>query len=228
MRSFTYRGTRYRNHNRLLGSVEGVDGIKTGYTRASGFNLVSNVRRDGRHIIAVVMGGKTAASRDAHMRDLIATYLPEARRGSRSAPLLLVETGEAGVQIAEARLPRARPAEEVAPAAPVLAYAAASTMPDVVSAAMAAPAAPTPRPAVEQGDVSVEADDSAVEDLIAERIEAATAIADLAYIAPEDATNDPIARLTEMAKLRAGGTEIVAVAANETRIGQGRHAGGRP
>ena len=77
-RSFTYRGARIRNHNRLLGSVTGVDGIKTGYTRASGFNLVTNVVRDGRHIIAVVMGGKSAGRRDAHMRDLIAKYLPKA------------------------------------------------------------------------------------------------------------------------------------------------------
>ena len=84
VRSFTYRGVRHRNHNRLLGSVEGVDGIKTGYIRASGFNLVTNVKRDGRHIIAVVMGGKTAASRDAQMRELIAEYLPAAKRGRRT------------------------------------------------------------------------------------------------------------------------------------------------
>jgi D-alanyl-D-alanine carboxypeptidase len=79
-RSFTFRGRKMGNHNRLLGSVEGVDGIKTGYINASGFNLVSSVRRDGRRIVAVVMGGVTARSRDAHMRDLISTYLPKAKR----------------------------------------------------------------------------------------------------------------------------------------------------
>jgi len=68
---FTYHGRTYRNHNRLLKSYEGTDGIKTGYTRASGFNLVSSVQRDGRHIIAVVFGGKTARSRDAHMVKLL-------------------------------------------------------------------------------------------------------------------------------------------------------------
>ena len=61
-RSFTYRGHAIRNHNKLLGRVEGVDGIKTGYIRASGFNLVTSVRRDDRHIVAVVMGGSSAGS----------------------------------------------------------------------------------------------------------------------------------------------------------------------
>ena len=60
-----------RNHNNLLGKVEGVDGIKTGYTRASGFNLVSSVEREGARIIAVVMGGETALARDNQMRYLI-------------------------------------------------------------------------------------------------------------------------------------------------------------
>ncbi len=69
--SFTYNGRTYRNHNRLLKSYQGTDGIKTGYTRASGFNLVSSVQRDGRHIIAVVLGGKTAKSRDRHMVKLL-------------------------------------------------------------------------------------------------------------------------------------------------------------
>jgi D-alanyl-D-alanine carboxypeptidase len=60
-----------RNHNNLLGKVEGVDGIKTGYTIASGFNLASSVMRDGQRIIAVVMGGETALARDNQMRYLI-------------------------------------------------------------------------------------------------------------------------------------------------------------
>jgi len=69
--SFTFNGRTYRNHNRLLKSYNGTDGIKTGYTRASGFNLVSSVQRNGRHIIAVVLGGKTARSRDSHMVKLL-------------------------------------------------------------------------------------------------------------------------------------------------------------
>ncbi|MEL6967966.1 MAG: D-alanyl-D-alanine carboxypeptidase family protein, partial [Pseudomonadota bacterium] len=62
-RLFKLGRARYGNHNRLLGRVRGVDGIKTGYTRASGFNLVSSVRTGGRSIVAVVMGGRTGGRR---------------------------------------------------------------------------------------------------------------------------------------------------------------------
>lgn len=68
---FSFRGRSMANHNRLLGRVHGVDGIKTGYIRASGFNLVTSARRDNRHIVAVVLGGTSGAQRDAHMRNLI-------------------------------------------------------------------------------------------------------------------------------------------------------------
>ena len=75
-RSFTWGGRTYKNHNNLLGSVAGVDGIKTGYTRASGFNLMASAKRDGRRVIAIMFGGSTAKSRDAHVTDLIeAAYL---------------------------------------------------------------------------------------------------------------------------------------------------------
>ena len=77
-RSFTFRGQRIGNHNRLLGSVEGVDGIKTGYIRASGFNLVTSVKRKGRHVVAVVLGGTSAGARDARMRQLLAQHVDSA------------------------------------------------------------------------------------------------------------------------------------------------------
>jgi D-alanyl-D-alanine carboxypeptidase len=86
-RSFSFRGHAMRNHNKLLGAVEGVDGIKTGYTNASGFNLITSVRRGGRHIVAAVFGGRTANSRDARMRELIGSYIKVAAR-ERSAPKL--------------------------------------------------------------------------------------------------------------------------------------------
>ena len=70
-RSFRYKGRRYRNTNRLLGIYRGMDGIKTGYTNASGYNLAASVRRKNHHIIAVVLGGKTAQRRDRHMRQLL-------------------------------------------------------------------------------------------------------------------------------------------------------------
>ncbi|MEL6921264.1 MAG: serine hydrolase [Pseudomonadota bacterium] len=82
-RSFRYGKSTFRNHNRLLGRIKGVDGIKTGYTRASGFNLVSSVQSNGRSIVAVVLGGRTGASRNAQMEKLIRNYLPKAsRRGN--------------------------------------------------------------------------------------------------------------------------------------------------
>jgi D-alanyl-D-alanine carboxypeptidase len=79
-RSFMYGKRRINGHNRLLGRIDGVDGIKTGYTRASGYNLVSSVKDDGRLLVAVVMGGKTGRSRDNQMASLIHTYLPKASR----------------------------------------------------------------------------------------------------------------------------------------------------
>jgi len=76
--SFHYKGREHHNHNALLGNVEGVDGIKTGYTEASGYNLVASVRRNGKHIVAVVLGGTSNAKRDARMRDLITQTIPAA------------------------------------------------------------------------------------------------------------------------------------------------------
>jgi D-alanyl-D-alanine carboxypeptidase len=75
--SFVYHGEVMRNHNHLLGSIEGVDGIKTGFTRASGFNVVTSVHRDGRYIVAVVMGGRSSLERDAHVRELISAQIEE-------------------------------------------------------------------------------------------------------------------------------------------------------
>ena len=77
-RQFDYAGEIIGNHNHLLGRVDGVDGIKTGYTRASGFNLLTSVHRDGRSLIAVVMGGRSAAARDRIMENLIADHIAEA------------------------------------------------------------------------------------------------------------------------------------------------------
>ena len=68
---FTYRGTTYQTHDNLIGRYEGADGIKTGYTEASGFNLVSSVVRGRTHVIAVVMGGRTARRRDREMMNLL-------------------------------------------------------------------------------------------------------------------------------------------------------------
>lgn len=81
-RNFTYAGREIRGHNELLGRVAGVDGLKTGFIRASGFNLATSAMRGGRSVVAVVMGGETAASRNAHMERLIEEFLPFANAGS--------------------------------------------------------------------------------------------------------------------------------------------------
>jgi D-alanyl-D-alanine carboxypeptidase len=78
LREFTYGGEVIGNHDHLLGRVEGVDGIKTGYTRGSGFNLLTSVHRDGRSLVAVVMGGISGPSRDRLMARLIDTHIAEA------------------------------------------------------------------------------------------------------------------------------------------------------
>src|SRR5438105_10036855 len=147
---FNYRGQSIRNHNRLLGNVEGVDGIRAGYTRASGFNLVSWMRRGNRHLIGVVLGGRSGGSRDATMRNLLAENLEkgatkrtvaaiternpadgtvdlaEAETASRPA-----ETAQSGgaVSAAEPALAAAPTTRSIAPAKPSLMAAAAAALP---------------------------------------------------------------------------------------------------
>ncbi|QCI68616.1 D-alanyl-D-alanine carboxypeptidase [Phreatobacter stygius] len=86
--SFAYRGVNHRNHNHLLGRVQGVDGIKTGYTRASGFNLLTSARRGDRQLVAVVLGGRSGGWRDARMRQLLEANFPQAFAGRRTAPMV--------------------------------------------------------------------------------------------------------------------------------------------
>lgn len=89
LRYFAWRGRRHRNHNRLLGRVAGMDGIKTGYTRAAGSNLAASVRRGGKRIVAVVLGARSSRARNAYMRRLIETAFRRYRltSGSRIAAL---------------------------------------------------------------------------------------------------------------------------------------------
>ena len=92
IRSFTFRGESISNHNHLLGKVEGVDGIKTGYISASGFNLVTSVHRGNRYLVAVVMGGSSGGSRDARMRELINDKIALASI-KRTAPMVAEANG---------------------------------------------------------------------------------------------------------------------------------------
>lgn len=86
LRSFKFKGRKYRNHNRLLGRMPGIDGVKTGYTRASGFNIATSLRRGGKYLVGVVMGQPTGRKRNALMRKLLAAALPKASRGRRRKP----------------------------------------------------------------------------------------------------------------------------------------------
>jgi len=87
-RYFTYDGKRMRNHNHLLGRIEGVDGIKTGYIRDSGFNIVTSAHRGKRRIVTVVFGGRSGRERDGRASALIAKYIDDAAL-HRSTPLVV-------------------------------------------------------------------------------------------------------------------------------------------
>src|SRR5262249_27468514 len=92
---FTYLGQTHINHNHMLGRVSGVDGLKTGFIRASGFNIATSAERQGRRIVGVVLGGTSPSLRDQHMADLLdqgfvlaATRTPGGRVKLASAPAL--------------------------------------------------------------------------------------------------------------------------------------------
>jgi D-alanyl-D-alanine carboxypeptidase len=136
MRSFQYGSRTIRGHNRLLGRIEGVDGIKTGYTRASGFNLMTSAKADGRQIVSVVLGGRSGAARDKIMADLVLASLPRASAGGRSAPMI-AEAAEPQQERFRAPAPAPEP-----PARPALVAQAPEPAP--------APAPiPVPRPRAE-------------------------------------------------------------------------------
>jgi D-alanyl-D-alanine carboxypeptidase len=117
-RSFVYHGEAIGNHDHLLNQVQGVDGIKTGFTRASGFNLVTSLHRDGRYLVGVVLGGRSGAERDAHMRELLREHFEEASL-KRTAPQIAEREGrhDQPQPVAFARAPLSAHADP-APSAP--------------------------------------------------------------------------------------------------------------
>ncbi|MEC7703043.1 MAG: D-alanyl-D-alanine carboxypeptidase family protein [Pseudomonadota bacterium] len=70
-KTFRYRGVTYRNHNKLMLTYKGMDGLKTGYTAKSGFNLIASATRDGNRVIGVVFGGRSGKTRNNHMKDIL-------------------------------------------------------------------------------------------------------------------------------------------------------------
>ena len=99
--SFNFRGKTVRGHNNLMYRYQGMDGIKTGYTNASGFNLVSAVRDGNRRVVGVVLGGRTARSRDSKMAGLLDRYLGRAS-SSGGAKLVASVGAREPVEVASA------------------------------------------------------------------------------------------------------------------------------
>jgi len=110
-RTFTYKGVAYGNHNRLMSRYNGMDGLKTGFIRASGFNLAASAVRDGRRLIAVVFGGETPKSRDDHLASLldrafsgkttpvlVAAASGKGKKATKTAPSQKPETVLAGTE----------------------------------------------------------------------------------------------------------------------------------
>jgi D-alanyl-D-alanine carboxypeptidase len=150
--AFNYHGHSIRNHNKLLGNVEGVDGIKTGYTHASGFNLVTSMRRGNRHLVGVVLGGRSGGSRDTIMRGLLAENLEKAATKRTVAAITERNSSDANAEVAEAdaasrptQTVQVQGAVQVASAEPAAAPPARSTAPASRSL-MAAAAAAVPPP----------------------------------------------------------------------------------
>ncbi len=142
--TFVYRGHAIRNHNRLLGNVEGVDGIKTGYTRASGFNLVTSMRRGNRHLVGVVLGGRSGGSRDSIMRNLLAENLEKGAAKRTVAAISERGASEANADVAEAEA-AARPTQTVQAQGAIQVASAAS---ESVAAPTTRSIAPASKPSV--------------------------------------------------------------------------------
>ncbi len=97
-RSFSYGKRTYGTHNRLLGE-RGVDGIKTGYTNASGFNLLTAARAEGHHIVVAAFGFDTSGSRDAKVRELVKKYGLKGRSGSYLDVAMIPQPGRKGATV---------------------------------------------------------------------------------------------------------------------------------
>ncbi len=168
-KSFSYGKKTYGNHNRVLGYMGAVDGIKTGYINAAGSNLLTAARKDNRHIVVVAFGFNSAASRDEKVRQLVATYLPKARRGNYLAQVP-VPGRQGNIQVAVAQSPSASPvfvmpkplpgfrlaqlvaANGAQPQAPAI-----QPMPEAVLASAPAPAPVPAAPAPDLGQQAMQA-----------------------------------------------------------------------
>ena len=201
--SFSFGGRTYRSHNRLNRSYRGMDGLKTGYTRASGFNLASSALRNGRRVIVVVFGGRSAQTRDAEVVRLMDLGF-ERLRERRSEPLI-------------ALLPQPRPGTlmpTVAAATPAPeAGPPAAGVPAAAEVIVGAPVLPEPRP----GTIAIEvaAAPASVLDVLPEAEQ--LALIEAAANAPTPAPNP---RATEIGSgLVAGPAKAAATGAYAVQVG---------
>jgi len=126
VREFTYNGIEHSNHNHLMSRYEGMDGLKTGLTNASGFNLAASAVHGGRRLIGVVFGGTSAVQRDDYMAALLdagfakssnvamTTAVPPPVPGHKPSELM---NSSGAVTVAQVPPPAPRPVRDVAPAA---------------------------------------------------------------------------------------------------------------
>jgi D-alanyl-D-alanine carboxypeptidase len=148
VQSWPYRGRYLENHNRMLGSYEGADGLKTGYTNASGFNLVMSAMRDNRRLIGVVMGGDSAGQRDRMMAMLMdqgfasaATMRLSAWTNIRKPPSARYTSANFDPSLV---IPESTPRLATASAAPLAGFTAAAPPPPPANQRVAGPAVPPP------------------------------------------------------------------------------------
>ena len=144
LQSFTWNDRSFEGHNNLMKFFDGADGLKTGYTRMSGFNLASSATRQGTRLISVVMGGRSARDRDIQTAELLEGEFTKLGLG-RPAPVimamspLVLDDEEAAAASEEESAAAFRPDAKVATAAPPAAPAPASPL---------VPMTPQPAPVV--------------------------------------------------------------------------------
>src|SRR5262249_2506569 len=115
--AFAYRGRFMSNHNSLLRTVDGVDGIKTGYTEASGYNLISSTKRGARRIVGVILGERSNGARDVHIRKLIEEGITEAASERTAAASVERENSEVDAPVVPASFNLQSAASAATPAA---------------------------------------------------------------------------------------------------------------
>ena len=193
MREFRYNGATHRNHNTMLGNYAGIDGIKTGYTQSSGFNLVSSVHRGDKHLIGAVFGGASAATRNGEMRVLLNRNLTLASSAKTRKPILIAKL-KAAPKLAERPAPKQKlaPAVVVAAAEPPHVKITQAPKPAAAPKLLAAKSAPAialkptvvPQSAVAETTVEPEISTAVPETADAPEAEAPAAAAPVAAPAP--------------------------------------------